>query len=719
MSLIKSLDINETISKGTRLSRNQRKTWRYGYDSEFDVVVISKNGTVGEVVEIQGLKIGLPVRPPKKEIMFHKKSKKDQRWDRQPVPKITVDNEGDYKEYIAQEFDRRINGVWFYNDGTPTYITGSHYFMLQHAKIKSVTGEPEYRDPNRAIFYFWEACKADERCYGMVFLKARRLGFSTIGQSEVVNLSTMTEDGLFGIISKKEKDAKSFFRKTVNIFRNLITPFKPMVDGSTNPQSELNLSEPAQRISKNNKVITANSGLNTRISFESTSENSYDGEEVTMAVLDEIGKFPTGVSFAEFWANFKPTLEIGDDIVGKAMAGSTANDLNKGGQAFKDCYYGSDIRQRDGNGRTKTGLYRLFVPASQSLQGFFDVYGNIVRAKPNTPIPTRTEGKLITQGSLEFVKNRYKGKKGADLLREKKLYPESPEDAFWDDSSDNGFNQIKIEEQRQYIQGLDRNPVIRGNFMWKNGDRDTQVIWQPNENGRFLITWIPPQELQGKHFFRNGKMFPANVEMGAGGVDTFDLDVTVDNKNSDGAFHFKTKVSPMGNHPSDQFVLEYIHRPPLARDFYEDALMAAVFYGFPLLVENNKYGIVRHFEARGYDGYLMDMPKMYDKAKTRNKKKSKGIPMSSADILDAHQEGVQWWIEKNIGETDDGNYGEMYFVRTLEDWSKFDPNKRTAYDATISSGLAIMACKSGNIKKKEEVIKIPLFKKGRVNAAGW
>jgi hypothetical protein len=147
--------------------------------------------------------------------------------------------------------------------------------------------------------------------------------------------------------------------------------------------------------------------------------------------------------------------------------------------------------------------------------------------------------------------------------------------------------------------------------------------------------------------------------------------------------------------------------------------MAAVFYGFPLLVENNKYGIVRHFEARGYDGYLMDMPKMYDKAKTRNKKKSKGIPMSSADILDAHQEGVQWWIEKNIGETDDGNYGEMYFVRTLEDWSKFDPNKRTAYDATISSGLAIMACKSGNIKKKEEVIKIPLFKKGRVNAAGW
>ena len=718
MSLVKVLETDDIIPKSTRVSRNQRYSWRYGYDADFDVVVISKDGTVGAVVEIQGLKIALPVRPTRKKIMFYDKTRKDQMWNKQPAPRITSDNESDYEAYIAQEFDRRINGVWFYNNGTPTYITGSHYFMLQHAKIKSVTGDPEYRDPNRAIFYFWEACKADERCYGMVFLKARRLGFSTIGQSEINNLATLTEDGLFAIISKKEKDAKSFFRKTVNIFRNLIHPFKPMVDGSTNPQSELNLSEPAQKISKNNKIIAPNGGLNTRISFEATSENSYDGEEVTMAVLDEIGKFPTGVSFAEFWANFKPTLEIGDDIVGKAMAGSTANDLNKGGRAFKECYYGSDIHSRDDNGRTSTGLYRLFVPASESLQGFFDVYGNIIKENPKIPIPTRTEGKMITKGSVAFIKGRYKGKKGAELLREKKLYPESPEDAFWDDSSDNGFNQIKIEEQRQYIHQLDRNPVIRGNFMWKNGNRDTVVEWHPNEQGRFYVTWLPRPDQQNKHFFRNSKMFPANVEMGAGGVDTFDLDVTVDNKNSDGAFHFKTKVSPLNDFPSDRFVLEYIHRPPLAREFYEDVLMASVFYGFPLLVENNKYGLIRYFEDRGYDGYIMDIPKQYDKSKTRNTKKSKGIAMSSQDILDAHQEGIQWWIEKNIGEKEDGNFGEMYFVRTLEDWSKFNPQKRTAYDATISSGLAIMACKSQNVSRKPEVTKIALFKRGKVNAWG-
>jgi hypothetical protein len=34
----------------------------------------------------------------------------------------------------------------------------------------------------------------------------------------------------------------------------------------------------------------------------------------------------------------------------------------------------------------------------------------------------------------------------------------------------------------------------------------------------------------------------------------------------------------------------------------------------------------------------------------------------------------------------------MYFQKTLEDWSSFDINNRTKHDASISSGLAIMAC---------------------------
>ena len=44
----------------------------------------------------------------------------------------------------------------------------------------------------------------------------------------------------------------------------------------------------------------------------------------------------------------------------------------------------------------------------------------------------------------------------------------------------------------------------------------------------------------------------------------------------------------------------------------------------------------------------------------------------------------------------------MYFQRTLEDWAKFDINKRTKFDASISSGLAIMACQRHLYASKSE-----------------
>jgi hypothetical protein len=50
------------------------------------------------------------------------------------------------------------------------------------------------------------------------------------------------------------------------------------------------------------------------------------------------------------------------------------------------------------------------------------------------------------------------------------------------------------------------------------------------------------------------------------------------------------------------------------------------------------------------------------------------------------------YINDHVGLISENNYGAMYFNDTLNDWSKFDMNNRTKYDASISSGLAIMAC---------------------------
>ena len=66
------------------------------------------------------------------------------------------------------------------------------------------------------------------------------------------------------------------------------------------------------------------------------------------------------------------------------------------------------------------------------------------------------------------------------------------------------------------------------------------------------------------------------------------------------------------------------------------------------------------------------------------------------------------YINDHVGLLNDGTYGAMYFNDTLIDWTKFDINKRTKHDATISSGLAIMACNRHLYRPNPDRDKIPV-----------
>ena len=179
--------------------------------------------------------------------------------------------------------------------------------------------------------------------------------------------------------------------------------------------------------------------------------------------------------------------------------------------------------------------------------------------------------------------------------------------------------------------------------------------------------------------------------MGAFGCDSYDISGTTDGKGSKGSLHGLTKFS-MEDHPPNQFFLEYIARPATAELFFEDVLMALVFYGMPLLAENNKPRLLYYLKRRGYRGYSMNRPdKKWNKLSTAEKEVG-GIPNSSEDIKQSHAAAIETYIQSHVGVKDTGEYGAMYFNITLNDWAKFDINKRTKFDATISSGLAIMAC---------------------------
>jgi hypothetical protein len=151
--------------------------------------------------------------------------------------------------------------------------------------------------------------------------------------------------------------------------------------------------------------------------------------------------------------------------------------------------------------------------------------------------------------------------------------------------------------------------------------------------------------------------------------------------------------------PANMFVVEYASRPDLASIFYEDVLMCAFYYGYPLLVENNKYGIVRYFESRGYDGYLMDRPAHLASSSSKVNVKTKGIPSNSQDVIQSHAQAIESYIHDHVGENSEtGEMGKMYLNRTLEDWIGYKISNRTKFDLTISSGLALL----GSQKVKAE-----------------
>jgi len=333
-----------------------------------------------------------------------------------------------------------------------------------------------------------------------------------------------------------------------------------------------------------------------------------------------------------------------------------------------------------------------------NYEGYIDLYGMPVFDTPKKPV-IGIDGIPIKIGVIEYWDNEAEGlKDDQDSLNEFfRQFPRTEKHAFRDETQESLFNLIRIYEQIDHNEDINnRANVTKGNFQWVNGVKDTSVIFMPSSNGRFFISWIPPKNLQNRVIIKNGIKYPSNEHIGSFGCDSYDISGTVDGRGSNGALHGLTKFS-MEDAPPNHFFLEYIARPQTAETFFEDVLMALVFYGMPILCENNKPRLLYYLKRRGYRGYSMNRPdKVWNKLSVTEREIG-GIPNSSEDIKQAHAAAIESYIENHVGFLGE-TYGDMYFQRTLEDWCRFNINKRTSHDASISSGLAIMACNKNKYK---------------------
>jgi len=697
--------VDDHIRPNTLKRLNRLKSFKYGYNKEYDLVVISKNGTVGAIYDIQGFRIGLPIINKS-----YKRSnvKAEQYWEKFEYPKALSKIKSvfdwdaypdNFKEqwynYIENEFKAREEGFSFYNNGTPTYVTGSHYMYLQWTKID--VGAAEFRESNRLFYIFWEACKADSRCYGICYLKNRRSGFSFMASSETVSQATISSDARFGILSKTGADAKKMFTdKVVPISTNYPFFFKPVQDGMDRPKTELAYRVPASKLTRRkielNEQLKDIEGLDTTIDWKNTGDNSYDGEKLKLLVHDESGKWERPDNILNNWRVTKTTLRLGSRIVGKCMMGSTSNALDKGGENFKRLYENSNVTKRNRNGQTSSGLYSLFIPMEWNYEGFIDKYGVPIFDTPEKPI-IGIDKSEVDIGVIDYWQNEVEGlKTDQDALNEfYRQFPRTIQHAFRDETKQSLFNLTKIYEQIDYNEDIKHSSLItQGNFQWLGGVRDTKVMFVPNNKGRFFVSWVPDSNMQNRMILKNGAKYPGNEHCGAFGCDSYDISGTVDGRGSKGSLHGLTKFS-MEDVPPNMFFLEYVARPDNAETFFEDVLMALVFYGMPILAENNKPRLLYYLKRRGYRGYSINRPdKTYNKLSVTEREIG-GVPNSSEDMKQAHAAAIESYIDSYIGFNND-TYGDMYFIRTLNDWSKFNLNNRTKFDASISSGLAIMAC---------------------------
>jgi len=679
------------------------------YNQEKDAIVIDPKGSRGEIIELDGLKIQLPNVPrDRSKILFTDKPKREQYWVRAEIPKgLTPDNADTYMDYIMEEFRRRREGIWFMNNGTPTWLSPKHYMQLQWGRMFDDGIYPSFRHAQLLLYYHKEACYIDKRSMGQIFLKSRQTGYTYGMMSDSLELITRTKGARTGLTSMTDDDARKAFNKLSYLFQEWPFFFQPITKGKADSPTGINFGKPsnATKEEKKKKNTSTDGYVNSETDFESTKVKAYDGQHMKLYIGDESAKWDRA-SYIEHLNTLLPTTFRGGRVVGKVFLGSTMGKLDKGGEDFKVLYNNSKVIDRQPSGFTSTKLYSYFMPAQTNYEDCIDVYGKCWTKTP--PKGTlNTFGEPILKGSIQAIKELYSDAKNQGdvaLNAAYRAFPMTEAHAMRDEADACVFNLTKLTDQWDYNEekNIDKALYTRGNFRWEGDVRFSKVEFVPDKYGRFKIWWMPSQIDETLSLRNNVKrirnLYTPMNDYGCIGVDCFGSYVQGKNKASKGAAHAYTKPNTFGV-PANKFLFEYIDKPATQDIFNEDIFMAAWFYGLPILAENNRRDFVRSLfnnQSRPFSMNRVDKVKIDGDDLVLG-----GQPMQSKDILDAHENGIRSFIQHHIGESTapdgikyrpEGSMGDMCFNETIQDWMKFNPSARTAHDATVSSGLAIMGC---------------------------
>jgi len=668
----------------------------------------------GSVVNIQGLLCNLPPEGYVYNIITKKveyrgvyersKNKDEQYWKRIQLPdwyldtmkrwdefdKKKKDDEVEFyderlEEYKKQEWDRRLNGFWYMNNGIPTFITGLHYLYLQWWPID--IGYPKFRMPDLEKFYFMDYCIQDPLCMGMLEVTKRRFGKSFVAGLFVSEYITRTKMTNGGIQSKTGSDAKKFFAKTVvNPFRRLPKFFRPEYDMTlgVNPKTEMRFQKTNVRGKKAEDSVDKDE-LGSIIDHQSADTVAYDGQKLHRYVADECGKTTEVNVYDRHEVVRYCLLDDEGKIIGKALYTTTVEKLTteKDGvqDAFKLLWEESNQDKRQDNGTTSSGLYRFFMSAKRTRN--FDDFG----------FPDENKTLDMILADRETVKNNPRA-----LSARVRKEPLTIDEAFSTDSDKCIFNVMNIGAREQYLK---EHPVLKRHIIFYR-DIDQTVRWRnindKEEDFHWVITQFPKPGEENKHTFDVKTRKPGRVHDGAIAIDGY--------SNSQGG-KYGSKASAWIGRRYDllnpeltgKAIGHLYGRPQIKETLHEQVLLAAEFYGYQAWYEHNSDDYLSYFRDRGRVGYLGSYPmSTIDPSKRETADRHKGFPTTPFSLTKQVDVGIMYF-ESHIDSID--------YENLLEDAKKFDPNNRTDFDITVSF-LMLIVCLMEPIQK--QIKREPLVK---------
>lgn len=438
-----------------------------------------------------------PPLPKKKEILFHDRKKEDQYWTRQnDLPKIFYDwhdeqtpigigveldaKKTEYsdmglllslsKEDTSILFDKKKEngkeglqerevrrckeGVWFMNNGEPTYLTGNHYAILQNLpmlgcsnSIEEGSNYGQYYRFQRDMAYYFEICKKIEYARGGLLIKPKKTGMTQFFSLVCLNEAMTVREKNVRMMSITESLCKEsnfgFIKYALQKVPNILMPSR-----SKQNEGEVIFGPPnASRNPLKKKRQTNLEYLNTWLCTVPTARTSFDTFTNYVALLDEWPKIKESTYPKELFQATLPTVMEGFKRKGTIFALSyvpevTDRSFREARQLYKDSKLKTRKRNEDGEptGDTESKLICHTLIVQDGLFNCCDKYG--------APILSRIweeVRKELDEAKHDPIK----------LQATKRVYPTSESDP-WSESemTDTLFDNYRLSQKEEQLEEM-------------------------------------------------------------------------------------------------------------------------------------------------------------------------------------------------------------------------------------------------------------------------